>query len=222
MCSWSGAIPKLLCSASSASVSPCVSSLVMIASGSLQPADACIVRMCSMYSWRKHFSLSAMYSGSDTLIPLYPSRSPSPPATRTKAERGTAAEAPSASIFVNSSLPNGSFSPEGTAGLKPSKGVLPSSESLSNCLADFTYCASFPGSCVSSSSSCFSSAAFCGSVRPCSRCSCPISFSLSSIPLNPTASTFPVFPASLEHSAPTLPYHNSPPGREKNCVSSST
>ena len=46
--------------------------------------DDVYAAMCSQYSWRKVASLAVSY-GSLTLIPLYPSLSPSPPATSTNA-----------------------------------------------------------------------------------------------------------------------------------------
>mmetsp|Transcript_61974 Transcript_61974/g.145773 ORF Transcript_61974/g.145773 Transcript_61974/m.145773 type:complete len:212 (-) Transcript_61974:585-1220(-) len=53
---WSSGMPKFPLSASSLTVSWCVSSLVMIASGILRllPFSACIARMCLTYSSRKH------------------------------------------------------------------------------------------------------------------------------------------------------------------------
>eukprot|EP00900_Chrysochromulina_parva_P005147 jgi/Chrpa1/14633/Chrysochromulina_OHIO_Genome00018473-RA len=57
-------------------------------------------------------------------MPLYPSRSPRPPATITNPVRRAAA-APSRSKRSNSSEPKASVTPDGTDGTKPSNGFSP-------------------------------------------------------------------------------------------------
>lgn len=69
-------------------------------------------------------------TGRASLMPLYPSRSPSPPATRTKAAAATSCR-PAASAAQNGALPKLSVSPSGTDGTQPSNGLAPARASAS-------------------------------------------------------------------------------------------
>ena len=72
--------------------------------------------------------------GNSTLIPLYPSRSPRPPATRTK-HAPAISDIPLASIPWNASVSTVNRSPAGTSGTKPSKGLVPAAEDANRSLA---------------------------------------------------------------------------------------
>mmetsp|Transcript_37851 Transcript_37851/g.74437 ORF Transcript_37851/g.74437 Transcript_37851/m.74437 type:complete len:287 (-) Transcript_37851:700-1560(-) len=136
--------PKNPCSLNVATTCACVCREVITTTGKTR-AGSCARRLANLWNspmvvrnTSRNERPVAISAGSVTFTPLYPSLSPSPPATITKAQASSCSN-PKFSKAQKASEPTNSLSPSGTSGTIPVKGFTPFLRSSRSPLAFLTY-----------------------------------------------------------------------------------